>query len=163
MSNEDGGKVEDQGIPGYSANNTIPGGFSLPLPTATNSIDPEPEADGTADPWSSTWDDTSWQLPDADSSDSLYSSEELSQYSGGGTASGSDWGDSFDHGGEPGSEPSGVETATGWETWEPSVPWPSDRPCSRRAEPSLHSVIPKSGRPVSGKITLKHSLMMRRP
>ena len=40
MSNEDGGKVEDQGIPGYSANNTIPGGFALPLPTATNSDRP---------------------------------------------------------------------------------------------------------------------------
>ena len=85
MSNEDGGKVEDQGIPGYSANNTIPGGFALPLPTATNSSDPEPEAeaDETADPWSSTWDDTSWQLPDSDSSESLYSSEELANYAGG--------------------------------------------------------------------------------
>ena len=103
MSNEDGGKVEDQGIPGYSANNTIPGGFSLPLPTATNSIDPEPEAetDETADPWSSTWDDTSWQLPDSNSSESLYSSEELANYAGGGTTSASDWGDSYDHGGEP--------------------------------------------------------------
>ena len=67
-------------------------------PTATNSSDPEPEADETADPWSSTWDDTSWQLPDSDSSESLYSSEELANYTGG-TTSGSDWGDSYDHGG----------------------------------------------------------------
>lgn len=121
MSNEDGGKVEDQGIPGYSANNTIPGGFALPLPTATNSSDPEPEAeaDGTADPWSSTWDDTSWQLPDSDSSESLYSSEELANYAGG-TTSRSDWGDSHDHGGEQATGGGAVETASGWEAWEPT-------------------------------------------
>jgi MinD-like ATPase involved in chromosome partitioning or flagellar assembly len=119
MSNDDSGNGEGQGIPGYSANNTIPGGFSLPLPTATNSIDPEPEAEQGADPWSSTWDDTSWQLPATDSSASLYSAEELSQYAGSDHAARSDWSDSYDHGGGPG-EPTGVTTASGWEPWEPS-------------------------------------------
>lgn len=113
MSDEDSGKAEGPGIPGYSANNTIPGGFSLPLPTVTNSVDSAAETEPAADPWSSTWDDdTSWQLPAADSSESLYSSQELSQYAD------TDWSDSYDHGGEAGS--AAPATANGWEPWEPS-------------------------------------------
>lgn len=112
MSNDDSGKAEGQGIPGYSANNTIPGGFALPLPTVSNSIDSPAETDQSADPWSSTWDDTSWQLPESDSSESLYSSEELSQYAA------TDWADSQDHPGGPG--PEGQPAASGWEPWEPT-------------------------------------------
>lgn len=121
MSNDDSGGAKGQGIPGYSANNTIPGGFSLPLPTATNSAAdavaahaPEP-----ADPWSSTWDDSSWQLPETDSSVSLYSRDELSRYAGTDDADPSDWADSYDHGGDQtGAQPTGAPS--GWEAWEPS-------------------------------------------
>ncbi|GAA6525914.1 hypothetical protein [Intrasporangium sp. DVR] len=121
MSKDESGSSEGQGIPGYSANNTIPGGFSLPLPTATNSA-PDAIEDQTpepADPWSSTWDDTSWQLPEADSSTSLYAAEELSQYAPTGYAPRSDWSDSYDHGGEP-AAPVGVAPGGGWEQWEPT-------------------------------------------
>lgn len=61
MSNNETGSTENQGIPGYSANNSIPGGFALPIPTAGAGVS-EPEQP-PADPWSSTWDDTSWQQP----------------------------------------------------------------------------------------------------
>ena len=35
MSKDETGTTESQGIPGYSANSSIPGGFTLPIPTAT--------------------------------------------------------------------------------------------------------------------------------
>ena len=35
MSKDETGTTESQGIPGYSANSPIPGGFPLPTPTAT--------------------------------------------------------------------------------------------------------------------------------
>jgi hypothetical protein len=127
MSKDDSGNVEAAGIPGYSANNTIPGGFSLPLPTVTNSGEPETEAEQSADPWSSTWDDSSWQLPEAESDASLYASEEVPGYSSasytssdGGSAD--DWSDSYDHGGDPeAATPGAVPASSGWEPWEPAA------------------------------------------
>ncbi len=59
MSKDETGTTESQGIPGYSANNSIPGGFTLPIPTATAAAGQPEQA--PADPWSSTWEDTSWQ------------------------------------------------------------------------------------------------------
>lgn len=62
MSKDETGSTESQGIPGFSANNSIPGGFTLPIPIATAGAS---QADETpADPWSSTWEDTSWQVAD---------------------------------------------------------------------------------------------------
>jgi len=121
MSNDDSGGAKGQGIPGYSANNTIPGGFSLPLPTATNSATDAvaAEAPEPADPWSSTWDDTSWQLPEPDSSVSLYSRDELSQYAGTDHGDRSDWADSYDHGGDQAGAPR-TGALSGWDAWEPS-------------------------------------------
>src|SRR5690348_6904969 len=62
MSKDETGNTESQGIPGFSANNSIPGGFALPIPTATTGA-PQPD-EAPADPWSSTWEDTSWQSGD---------------------------------------------------------------------------------------------------
>lgn len=59
MSKDETGTTESQGIPGFSANSSIPGGFTLPIPTASAAAG-EPEQ-APADPWSSTWEDTSWQ------------------------------------------------------------------------------------------------------
>ena len=59
MSKDETGTTESQGIPGFSANNSIPGGFTLPIPTATAAAGQPEQA--PADPWSSTWEDTSWQ------------------------------------------------------------------------------------------------------
>ncbi len=126
MSKDDSGNVEAAGIPGYSANNTIPGGFSLPLPTMTNPIDAEAEAEAeqSADPWSTTWDDSSWQLPESESEASLYASEETASYTSSyrtsEDGSSTEWGDSYDHGGEPET----VEASplgSGWEPWEPAA------------------------------------------
>lgn len=61
MSNDETGKTEGQGIPGFSSNNRVPGGFALPIPVATG----EPEERPSSDPWSSTWDDDSWQSEEA--------------------------------------------------------------------------------------------------
>ncbi len=60
MSKDETGNNESQGLPGYSANNSIPGGFALPIPTGATGghVDDTP---ASADPWSSTWDDRSWQ------------------------------------------------------------------------------------------------------
>src|SRR6478735_7537366 len=62
MSKDETGNTESQGIPGFSANNSIPGGFALPIPTASAGAAQPDEA--PADPWSSTWEDTSWQSGD---------------------------------------------------------------------------------------------------
>ncbi len=80
------------GIPGYPSNTTVPGGFVLPLPRGVlGAVPPDPDDDpddelvdepgdepgvelgnkpggelgdeGAADPWSSTWDDETWQTP----------------------------------------------------------------------------------------------------
>lgn len=58
MSKDETGSTESQGIPGFSANNSIPGGFTLPIPIATAGASQAEET--PADPWSSTWEDTSW-------------------------------------------------------------------------------------------------------
>lgn len=66
---DDAEAVEGSGLPGYSANNTIPGGFVLPLPGvgggAVNAAPTDADLDdgdgAAADPWSSSWDDDSWQ------------------------------------------------------------------------------------------------------
>lgn len=118
MSKDETSNTEGQGIPGFSSNNSIPGGFTLPIPMATAAAD---ETDETpADPWSSTWDDTSWQPSDT-----------------GGTASGetgsNDWSDSYEYGGEYTAvddsaatdglaEQNGVGQHNGWAAWEPSDP-----------------------------------------
>ena len=116
MSNEDSGNGSGQGIPGYSVNDTIPGGFSLPLPKGnTNHSEPEPEEDDaqSADPWSSTWDDTSWQLPDSDPGENPYAAAET-QYPA------AEWSDSYDHGGDAATASTPTQPASGWEPWEPS-------------------------------------------
>ena len=51
MSKDETGSTESQGIPGFSANNSIPGGFTLPIPIATAGAS-QPE-ETSADPWSS--------------------------------------------------------------------------------------------------------------
>ncbi|MEO7752291.1 MAG: hypothetical protein ABIS35_02640 [Terracoccus sp.] len=72
MDKDETDRDESAGIPGYASNRSVPGGFTLPLPASvTDRIVPlidEPDAepdDGTepggVDPWSATWDDTSWQ------------------------------------------------------------------------------------------------------
>jgi len=63
MSKDETGTTESQVIPGYSANSSIPGGFTLPIPTATAPAGQPEQA--PADPWSSTWEDTSWQSADS--------------------------------------------------------------------------------------------------
>jgi MinD-like ATPase involved in chromosome partitioning or flagellar assembly len=90
MSNDETGKTEGQGLPGYSANNTIPGGFSLPIPTAANRVEEQP----ASDPWSSTWEDESWQSEEAAAS---------------GTSSSGQWADSY--GTPQTSEPNGSDTS----------------------------------------------------
>jgi MinD-like ATPase involved in chromosome partitioning or flagellar assembly len=59
MSKDETRTRESQGIPGFAANSSIPGGFTLPIPTATAAVGAPEQA--PADPWSSTWEDTSWQ------------------------------------------------------------------------------------------------------
>ena len=59
MGKDETGTTESQGIPGFSTNSSIPGGFTLPIPTATAAADQPEQA--PADPWSSTWEDISWQ------------------------------------------------------------------------------------------------------
>ena len=87
MSNDETGTTEGQGLPGYAANNAVPGGFTLPLPMATSSVE-APEERPT-DPWSSTWEDASWQ-----------STEGIA--AGPSEASTNGWSDSYEFGGEPG-------------------------------------------------------------
>ncbi|WP_076264159.1 MinD/ParA family ATP-binding protein [Intrasporangium flavum] len=66
MSNDETGNTEGQGIPGFSSNNRVPGGFALPIPVATGTSEDQP----SSDPWSSTWDDDSWQSEEAASEQS---------------------------------------------------------------------------------------------
>jgi MinD-like ATPase involved in chromosome partitioning or flagellar assembly len=82
MSKDDTGSTEGQGLPGYSANNSIPGGFTLPLPA----LAPEQSDQGqaSADPWSTTWDDNSWQQGSTRTPETGVN----------------DWSDSYDYGGE---------------------------------------------------------------
>ena len=119
MSNEDGGKVEDQDP--RLLREQHHSGWVLPaLPRQPDSIDPEPEADETADPWSSTWDDTSWQLPDSDSSEvctrprSSRSTRVAAQHPAptGATPTTTV--------GSRGAGLVAIGTANGWEAWEPS-------------------------------------------
>ena len=60
MSKDETGSDEVRGLPGYPANNSIPSGFALPIPIASAPIHVD-EAE-PADPWSSTWEDTSWHI-----------------------------------------------------------------------------------------------------
>ena len=90
MSKDETGNTESQGIPGFSANNSIPGGFALPIPTATAGAAQPDEA--PADPWSSTWEDTSWQSGDTGA---------IPTVAAGDAASASDdWTASYEYGGE---------------------------------------------------------------
>jgi MinD-like ATPase involved in chromosome partitioning or flagellar assembly len=117
MSKDETGSTEGQGLPGFPANNSIPGGFTLPIPTATTAgqVDDTP-----ADPWSSTWDDTSWQPSDSGT------------VAAGGTGA-NDWSDSYEYGGEYTAEYDTETTNSisaqnsagdqnGWTPWEPSDP-----------------------------------------
>ncbi|MFM6852114.1 MAG: hypothetical protein ACKOVB_23725 [Terrabacter sp.] len=122
MSKDETGTNEGQGIPGFSANNSIPGGFTLPIPTATAGQDHEDEA--PADPWSSTWEDTSWQPGDTGQQPAVGASD-ASQ--GAGTSSTNSWTDSYEYGGEyasteasAGHESNGASTGS-WD-WQPSDP-----------------------------------------
>ena len=121
MSNDETGSTEGQGIPGFSSNNSIPGGFTLPIPMGTAAANQTEET--PADPWSSTWDDTSWQSGDAGETGS-----------GGGTpvdSSSNDWSDSYEYGGDHTvgydaaqssgySAHNGTSEHNGWASWEPS-------------------------------------------
>jgi MinD-like ATPase involved in chromosome partitioning or flagellar assembly len=139
MSKHETGSDEVRGLPGYPANNSIPSGFALPIPMvpAPEHID-EPEA---ADPWSSTWQDTSWQVDadvDGGTNDTPVTDVDLD---GAGSAStdgdGTDWTDSYEFGGEYAADygqfarhddvdttgtqgvngHSAPEPATSWESW----------------------------------------------
>jgi len=135
MSKDDTGNTESQGIPGFSANNSIPGGFALPIPTSAGAAQPD---DAPADPWSSTWEDTSWQsgetgeFPTADA--------------GAADSATNEWTDSYSYGSETtsydtserngyaqnGSTAGATDTsdASGtthsWTDWEPSDPGTAD-------------------------------------
>src|SRR6478736_1138181 len=108
MSKDETGNTESQGIPGYSANNSIPGGFALPIPSAGAGAS-EPEH-APADPWSSTWDDTSWQSGVSDET-AAYDPSELNGING--------------H--APVAADAGSDTSTNtWTDWEPSDPGTAD-------------------------------------
>ena len=110
MSKDETGSTEGQGLPGYSANNSIPSGFALPIPSATAAGEVE-ETPATADPWSTTWDDSSWQPGE-----------------NGRPATGiNDWSDTYEYGGEYSAEYESAYTnghshegQNGWSSWEPS-------------------------------------------
>src|SRR6187397_1599506 len=92
MGKDETGSDEVRGLPGYPANNSIPSGFALPIPMApapTQLDDPEP-----ADPWSSTWEDTSWHV----GGDAAETANDAPAH--GGTSDGTDWTDSYEFGGE---------------------------------------------------------------
>lgn len=122
MSKDETGSNEGQGIPGFSANNSIPGGFTLPIPTATAGAPHEDEA--PADPWSSTWEDTSWQPGDTGQQPAVAASDDTAA---------NQWTDSYEYGGESastdtnGHDHNGSST-TSWTEWQPSDPgtgeWP---------------------------------------
>src|SRR6478672_1758071 len=121
MSKDETGSNEGQGIPGFSANNSIPGGFTLPIPTATAGAAHEDEA--PADPWSSTWEDTSWQSGDTGQQPAVGAA---------GDSSTNQWTDSYEYGGEYGSDTAtptsaeastnghdhGGSSTTSWTDWE---------------------------------------------
>ncbi|WP_374971180.1 MinD/ParA family protein [Terrabacter sp. BE26] len=88
MSKDENGSTESQGIPGFSANNSIPGGFTLPIPIATAGASQPEEA--SADPWSATWEDTSWQSGDAGEADSSTDTHAPTATAGS-TSSWTDW------------------------------------------------------------------------
>ncbi|MBC9820264.1 hypothetical protein [Terrabacter sp. MAHUQ-38] len=126
MSKDETGSTEGQGLPGFSANNSIPGGFTLPIPMGTAAADQTDEA--PADPWSSTWDDTSWQPTDSGTTAS-------------GESGANDWSDSYEYGGQYTAESdtaatnglsaqNGVGEQHGWTPWEPSDPGVSAAPAS---------------------------------
>ncbi|GGM86676.1 hypothetical protein GCM10009721_09330 [Terrabacter tumescens] len=133
MSKDETGSTESQGIPGFSANNTIPGGFALPIPVAGAGAT-EPEA-APADPWSSTWDDTSWQSGEVSDDTAAYDTSELGRlngYSQNGGSLGSD--DAEDAG--PASTSGSTNT---WTDWEPSDPGTADWSASATEEPEQTS------------------------
>ena len=140
MSKDETGSDEVRGLPGYPANNSIPSGFALPIPMAPapeHLDEPEP-----ADPWSSTWEDTSWHV-NADSDESTNDApvaDDAGLTTAGlatESADGTDWTDSYEFGGEyaadygqlarhddsAGGATSGInghsttEPATSWESW----------------------------------------------
>ncbi|GAA2159498.1 MinD-like ATPase involved in chromosome partitioning or flagellar assembly [Humibacillus xanthopallidus] len=100
MSKDETGSDEVRGLPGYPANNSIPSGFALPIPLApapTHLEDPEP-----ADPWSSTWEDTSWHISgDTDeTTNGAPASIGVNGAEGAETVDSTDWTDSYEYGGE---------------------------------------------------------------
>lgn len=142
MSKEDTDNTEGQGLPGYPANSSVPTGFILPVPAASA---PEPSTE-PADPWSTTWEDTSWHTAvtvngsgsqngydsytssyDTDSrTSSLDDTATYNTYNGTWAPAGSpdpsiNWADSYDHGGSDTS--SDVSSATtgdtsSWGAWD---------------------------------------------
>ncbi|TQM55076.1 MinD/ParA family ATP-binding protein [Humibacillus xanthopallidus] len=146
MSKDETGSDEVRGLPGYPANNSIPSGFALPIPLApapTHLEEAEP-----ADPWSSTWEDTSWHISgDTDeTTNGVPASGVVNGADGVDAVDGvdsTDWSDSYEYGGEypagygqyeqNGSHGDAAATWTtaddgldgasapaSWETWEPS-------------------------------------------
>jgi MinD-like ATPase involved in chromosome partitioning or flagellar assembly len=135
MSKDETGSDEVRGLPGYPANNSIPSGFALPIPIASAPTLAEAEP---ADPWSSTWEDTSWHV-NGDTDETTNGAPATAPTPGADDAAdGTDWTDSYEYGGEYGSEDGG-EAATdhghfghsgqqgldeaaspaSWESWEP--------------------------------------------
>jgi MinD-like ATPase involved in chromosome partitioning or flagellar assembly len=129
MSKDETGSDEVRGLPGYPANNSIPSGFALPIPLApapTHVEEPEP-----ADPWSSTWEDTSWHL--SGEADETTNGAPTSMVGGEGvdganTTDTTDWSDSYVYGGEHAADygsygqygQNGASAPSSWETWEPT-------------------------------------------
>ena len=116
MSKDETGSTEGQGIPGFSSNNSIPGGFTLPIPMGTAAANQTEEP--PADPWSSTWDDTSWQPSDT------------AETTPAGTGA-NDWSDSFEYGGDDTvgydaaatsgyTAQNGTGEQDGWASWDAS-------------------------------------------
>ncbi|MGO4359108.1 hypothetical protein [Terrabacter sp. RAF57] len=145
MSKDETGNTESQGIPGFSANNSIPGGFALPIPTASAGAAQPDEA--PADPWSSTWEDTSWQSGHTGAIPTVAAGDA-------GSAS-DDWTASYEYGGESAagdarelnghaqngstqgaSDTSGASGATNsWTDWQPSDPGTAEWPAASSDEP----------------------------
>ncbi|GAB3873868.1 MinD/ParA family ATP-binding protein [Terrabacter terrigena] len=134
MSKDETGSNEGQGIPGFSANNSIPGGFTLPIPTATAG---EPHEDvAPADPWSSTWEDTSWQSGDTGQQPTVGTSD---------GAGSNQWTDSYEYGGEHASANGSTDSdgrdhngssTTSWTDWECSDPGTGDWPAAGSSGPA---------------------------
>ena len=146
MSKDETGSDEVRGLPGYPANNSIPSGFALPIPMAPapeHLDEPEP-----ADPWSSTWEDTSWHVdavtdegtndaPVTDGSGLAAAGSEGAD--GNESADGTDWTDSYEFGGEYAADygqlarhddsaagaTGGTSGINGHSTTEPATSWES--------------------------------------